>query len=57
MNSEEEMFDYSRVKSSFFDSIQKKPDEIINNLVKAGDEWMNGTIQEDDITFTVIRIK
>jgi ligand-binding sensor domain-containing protein/serine phosphatase RsbU (regulator of sigma subunit) len=57
MNSEEEMFDYSRVKSSFFDSIQKKPDEIINSLVKAGDEWMNGTVQEDDITFTVIRIK
>ncbi|MCW8805375.1 MAG: SpoIIE family protein phosphatase [Ignavibacteriaceae bacterium] len=55
MNSNEEMFDYSRVKSSFNDAINNKPDEIIDKLVKAGDNWMNGRIQDDDITFVVIR--
>lgn len=57
MNSKEEMFDYERVKNNFLSSLNQNPDEIITNLVKAGDEWMNGTVQEDDITFTVIRVK
>jgi serine phosphatase RsbU (regulator of sigma subunit) len=57
MNSKEEMFDYERVKNCFLSSIQDKPNDIINNLVKTGDEWMNGTMQEDDITFTVIKVK
>ena len=55
MNSNEEMFDYSRVKISFNDAINNQPDEIINKLVTAGDDWMNGRIQDDDITFVVIR--
>jgi len=55
MNINEEMFDYSRVKTSFNDAINNKPDKIIDKLVKVGDEWMNGRIQDDDITFVVIR--
>ena len=55
MNPSEEMFDYSRVKTSFNDAINNQPDEIINKLVTAGDDWMNGRIQDDDITFVVIR--
>lgn len=57
MNNQEEMFNYERVKSNFNKVIKHKPDEIINELVKAGDDWMNGRIQDDDITFVVIRIK
>ena len=57
MNNEEEMFDYQRVKSSFGKIINQTPEEIINELVKAGDTWMNGRAQDDDITFVVIRIK
>jgi serine phosphatase RsbU (regulator of sigma subunit) len=57
MNNEEEMFDYSRVKSNFRKIINHKPDEIINGLVKAGDDWMNGRAQDDDISFVVIKIK
>ncbi|MFO7526092.1 MAG: two-component regulator propeller domain-containing protein [Ignavibacteriaceae bacterium] len=57
MNSKEEMFDYERVKNNFLDSVNYNPGEIINRLVEAGDKWMNGTVQEDDITFTVIKIK
>jgi sigma-B regulation protein RsbU (phosphoserine phosphatase) len=55
MNPNEEMFDYSRVKTSFNDAINNQPDEIIHKLVNAGDDWMNGRIQDDDITFVVIR--
>jgi len=57
MNSNEEMFDYPRVKTSFNEIISNKPDDIINKLVNAGDDWMNGRIQDDDISFVVIRVK
>ena len=55
MNPNEEMFDYSRVKKSFNEAISNKPDEIINKLVTEGDDWMSGRVQDDDITFVVIR--
>ncbi len=57
MNSNEEMFDYERVKKGFLSSIQEAPADIIKSLVTAGDDWMNGVIQQDDITFTVIKVK
>jgi serine phosphatase RsbU (regulator of sigma subunit) len=57
MNSKEEMFDYSRVKSNFNEIIENSPNIIIEKLVKAGDEWMNGRPQDDDISFVVIRVK
>jgi serine phosphatase RsbU (regulator of sigma subunit) len=57
MNNNEEMFDYSRVILSFNDAIRNTPDEIINKLVAAGDDWMNGRAQDDDISFVVIRFK
>lgn len=57
MNANEEMFDYSRVKSHFNEIIENTPDTIIEKFVEAGDGWMNGRVQDDDITFVVIRIK
>jgi serine phosphatase RsbU (regulator of sigma subunit) len=57
MNSKEEMFDYTRVKKHFNDIIENSPNKIIKKLVEAGDDWMNGRNQDDDITFVVIRIK
>lgn len=57
MNKNEEMFDYSRVKSKFKEFAECPPDTIIENLVKAGDEWMGDVVQADDITFIVIRVK
>ncbi|MFI5405953.1 MAG: two-component regulator propeller domain-containing protein [Nitrososphaerales archaeon] len=56
MNGNEEMFNYSRVKTSFKDVVSNSPDEIINKLVIAGDDWMNGRLQDDDITFVVLRV-
>jgi len=57
MNSKDEMFDYNRVKKHFSENLDKSPNKIIEKLVNAGDKWMNGTNQEDDITFVVIRVK
>ena len=57
MNSNEEMFDYTRVKKHFNEIIENSPNTIIEKLVEAGDSWMNGRTQDDDITFVVIRIK
>jgi len=57
MNPKEEMFNYTRVKKHFNDIIANSPDTIIEKLVEAGDVWMNGRIQDDDISFVVIRIK
>ena len=57
MNQNEEMFDYARVKSRFKEIAECPPDSIIENLVKSGDEWMGNTLQADDITFIVIKIK
>ncbi|MEJ2052949.1 MAG: two-component regulator propeller domain-containing protein [Calditrichaceae bacterium] len=57
MNSQSEMFDYSQVKNHFNTLIENSPKCIIEKLVEAGDSWMNGGVQEDDISFVVIRLK
>lgn len=57
MNPNEEMFDYPRVKKHFNEIIENTPQRIIEKLVESGDNWMDGRIQDDDITFVVIRIK
>ncbi|WP_304130681.1 two-component regulator propeller domain-containing protein [Ignavibacterium album] len=57
MNNNEEMFDYSRVKSNFKAIASLQPSGIIEKLIEAGDKWMNGKQQDDDITFVVIRVK
>jgi len=57
MNGNDEMFDYSRVKKHFDENISQSPNIIIEKLIEAGDEWMNGRAQDDDISFVVIRVK
>jgi ligand-binding sensor domain-containing protein/serine phosphatase RsbU (regulator of sigma subunit) len=57
MNNKDEMFDYDRVKEHFNDIIENSPGTIIEKLIEAGDRWMNGKSQDDDITFVVIRVK
>jgi serine phosphatase RsbU (regulator of sigma subunit) len=57
MNQNEEMFDYPRLKEYFYENIENPPDIIIEKLIEAGDNWMDGRNQDDDITIVVIRIK
>ena len=56
MNKKEEMFNYSRVRDCFRQSADESPDDIISSLLKSGDEWMEGVVQSDDISFVVIKI-
>jgi serine phosphatase RsbU (regulator of sigma subunit) len=57
MNTNEEMFDYPRVKKHFSEIIENDPQTIIEKLVESGDNWMGERLQDDDISFVVIRIK
>jgi serine phosphatase RsbU (regulator of sigma subunit) len=57
MNINEEMFEYARVKDHFNAILEDSPNVIIQKLVAAGDEWMKGRSQDDDITIVVIRVK
>ena len=57
MNENEEMFGYPRVKDRFKEIVNNTPDDIIQSLVKSGEEWMGETIQQDDISFVVIKVK
>lgn len=57
MNANEEMFGYPRVSEKFKSIINETPENIIQNLVKSGEEWMGETNQEDDISFVVIKVK
>jgi ligand-binding sensor domain-containing protein/serine phosphatase RsbU (regulator of sigma subunit) len=54
-NAGEEMFDYARIIDCFRGSIPEEPEEIIRRLVSEGDAWMEGVLQEDDITLMVVR--
>jgi serine phosphatase RsbU (regulator of sigma subunit) len=56
-NTNDEMFDYERVQTVFSEVAQSRPDDIIQHLVKAGDDWMKGATQEDDITLMVLQAK
>ena len=57
MNPSEEMFGYPRVKDRFKDFVNDTPENIIQNLVKSGEEWMGTATQQDDISFVVIKVK
>ena len=54
-NSDGEMLDYEFVKSCVNDNGYKTSKEIINALVKIGDNWMGEKANEDDITIVVIK--
>lgn len=55
-NSNDEMFNYTRAKNHFNNVAENSPDEIIKSLVKRADEWMNGKLQTDDITFIALKV-
>ena len=56
-NAAEEMFDYERVQKAFAEVATRTPDEIIDHLAQAGEAWMGGAVQDDDVTLMVVRMK
>jgi ligand-binding sensor domain-containing protein/serine phosphatase RsbU (regulator of sigma subunit) len=57
MNKHEEMYNYARVKDKFHEIADMSPDDIIKELVRSGDDWMQDTLQADDISMVVLKVK
>jgi len=56
-NDQGEMFDYERIQNIFQKTAHHPPDDIIKQLVNAGNKWMNGQEQVDDISLLVLKFK
>lgn len=52
-----EMFDYKRVQNVFAAAGDASPQDVIAQLSRAGEEWMAGAVQDDDVTMVVIKKK
>ncbi|MEJ2613813.1 MAG: SpoIIE family protein phosphatase [Ignavibacteriaceae bacterium] len=56
-NERKEMFGYERPKSVLMKMQKLSSEEIIEHLINIGNDWAGTTIQNDDITFIVIKLK
>jgi serine phosphatase RsbU (regulator of sigma subunit) len=56
-NPQGEMLDYAAVKRALAKAAPQAPQQVIETLVKTGEEWALGRVQEDDITFVVLKVK
>jgi len=56
-NQDDEMLGIDRVKKIFQEAVKKSYGQIIASMNKAGKKWSKGRVQEDDITFIVIKFK
>ena len=57
LNDEKEMLDYPTVPRLVEEWGRKSTCDIIEHLLKAGDEWANGRPQDDDMTFVTMKVK
>jgi serine phosphatase RsbU (regulator of sigma subunit)/ligand-binding sensor domain-containing protein len=55
-NESNQMFGYDRLKQLFHKNANMCPDDLIQQLVKAGEQWLSDKPQDDDITFAVLQI-
>ena len=56
-NVRDEMLDYERIQQTLPVCATQSAEQIINELVRLGDEWSEGRPQDDDVTFVVLKIK
>ncbi len=49
------MLDYKAVKNCINENGKKSSKDILDKLIELGDSWMNGKMNEDDITIVVIK--
>ena len=57
LNEDGDLFDYERLQKSFKSTVNKSPEEICSYLLNKGEEWAGESLQDDDITLVVIRVK
>jgi hypothetical protein len=51
------MLDYPQAYQSILAAAVGSPQEVVQHLVKKGNDWAKGHPQEDDVTFVVIEVK
>ena len=51
------MLDYQRVEDCIMENGTKSAQGIIDSLIKLGNDWMSGLMNDDDITLVVIKKK
>jgi serine phosphatase RsbU (regulator of sigma subunit) len=56
-NQDGEMFDYPRAKEALMEAGALSSQQIIEYFVRSGEKWANGRLQNDDMTFVVLKIK
>ncbi len=56
-NQDGEMLDYWRAKDSLTEVADRSSQEIIQHFVGVGEAWADGKLQEDDVTFVVLKVK
>ncbi|MCU0645997.1 MAG: SpoIIE family protein phosphatase, partial [bacterium] len=56
-NEKKEMFDYHRVKAAFEKVGHETPEKIIDHFIDVAEQWRNGRVQDDDVTFVVLKMK
>ena len=57
LNGDREAMGYDRVRSIFAASHAEGPQQIIDELSAAADDWTGGRPPHDDITFVVLKVK
>ncbi|MEP7039294.1 MAG: PP2C family protein-serine/threonine phosphatase, partial [Acidobacteriota bacterium] len=56
-NAENEMLGFDKAAEILPQIAANSAQEIINHLVKVGEDWANGRPQDDDVTFVVLKFK
>ena len=56
-NTHGEMLGEERAKTLFKEAAGNPPQNILNHMVKAGEDWAKGQELKDDITFVVVKMK
>lgn len=55
-NDKKELLDYDRVKDIFKETAELSSEKIVDHLFMTADKWRNGSPQNDDITFIVLKL-
>jgi serine phosphatase RsbU (regulator of sigma subunit) len=56
-NQANEMLGYDKARKILQEIAEASPQEIVNRFVETGEEWADGRLLDDDVTFVVLKVK
>ena len=56
-NSKKQMYGYDKIKTELKKAGKKSPQQIVEHFEQSAGQWLNGSEQDDDVTFVVIKVK